>query len=334
MLSNQHFYYRTLRRTVVAFGTLFKHIQLVRYEKDTLNEIDRITVPLTYAGKEDFITRLYGNPDLHKQIQILLPRMSFEMTNIAYDETRKTSSFNSNFSPNPNDRTSVNQQYAGVPYNIDFEVDVYVRNVEDGTQIVEQIFPYFNPDYTLSMTFVDSMDIVRDVPIILESVDYSNQYEGDTSTTVRVLIWTLRFKMKTWFFGPVNAGGKIILDAKGNINSYPGSRGNSLSLTLNPGFGDYQFGEIVYQGRFLSESTATAEVSSWDPTSNTLVITCRTGDFNLTSNVIGTITKASHRPLSIEPTSSTMVTIEVTPNPPNANLETSFGFIESITEHI
>ena len=191
MLSGQHFYYRTIRRNVIAMGTLFKNIQLVRYSKDTYDEIDRLNVPLTYAGKENFISKLYGDPDLKKHIQILLPRMSFEMTNIEYDPSRKLSSFLNSF--NKIDGNSVSRQYSGVPYNLEFELNIYVRNVEDGTQIVEQILPYFNPDYTLSMSFVDDMNITRDIPIILEDVKYDNSYQGPADTTVRVLIWTLIF---------------------------------------------------------------------------------------------------------------------------------------------
>ena len=204
MLSNQHFYYRTIRRNVIAMGNLFKHIQLVRYSKDTFNEIDRIIVPLTYAGKENFITRLYQNLDLKKPVQVLLPRMSFYMTDISYDPSRKISSYLSSF--NKVSTTTVNQQYSGVPYDLTFELVIYVRNVEDGTQIVEQILPYFNPDHTLSMTFVDSMNLTRDVPIILENVKYDNDYAGPAEETTRIVTWTLTFKMKTYFFGPVNTG--------------------------------------------------------------------------------------------------------------------------------
>lgn len=331
MLSNQHFYYRTIRKNVIAFGTLFKHIQMASYAKDTYDEIDRITVPLTYATKEDFVKRLYANPDLHKQIQILLPKMSFEMTGIAYDPSRKLSSYNVVQTPIAGNNSSATKQYAGIPYNMEFEINIYVRNVEDGTQIVEQILPYFNPDYTLSMAFIDGASSTRDVPIILENISYVTSGDGDAETMVRTLVWTLTFKMKTYFFGPTSTA-KIIREATGNILNDPSGHGTGLSIFVSPGSSTYKIGESVYQGPSLNMAKASGLVLAWDSLNSILKVAMDKGSFSNTSNIIGAATGTSRNILDIEPKTGIMERIVITPNPPTANIGDDFGFTEVIYE--
>jgi hypothetical protein len=332
MLSKDHFYYRTIRRNVVAFGTIFKDIQMVYYKKDTYDETQRVNVPLSYAGKENFLTRLLGNPDLHKQTQINLPRMSFEMTDLAYDPSRKLSSFQSAQSRVSGSNTLANKQYAGVPYDLTFELNIYIRNVEDGTQIVEQILPFFNPDYTITMEFVDTMNITKNVPIILESVRYDPQYQGNEPTT-RILTWTLTFKMKTWFFGPVTQA-PIIREASGYTSFYNGNLDSESTLYMNAGFGDYKLGETLYQGTSLTTATTTAKVVAWSNTSNSLAVTYTQGNFfNETANVIGMESGASRTISTIVPESGLAVSVNTVPYPPSANLGDDFGFTTTVTEY-
>lgn len=217
MISDRHFYHRTIRKNVVVFGNIFNDITLIKYKKNTFDEIERITVPLAYAGKENFLNRLLGNTTLEKPIQVRLPRMSFEMVSIGYDASRKLSSFNHKQQLGP-DGDSLLSVPSPVPYNLVFELNIYVRNVEDGTQIVEQILPYFNPDYTLTMNFIEGLDVKRDVPVILEDIQYSPDYQGP-DITPRYLIWTLRFTMKTYFYGYVDPNGKKII-RKSVVNTY------------------------------------------------------------------------------------------------------------------
>ena len=140
MLSRTHFYHRITRKLVVAFGTMFNNLQLFRYDKSGNVEIERITVPLSYASKEKFYSRITQDPTLNKEVEITLPRMSFEMTGITYDPLRKVSLINSLYSPS-NNFSAVKQ----TPYNFSFVLSIYTRNTEDGTQLVEQILPYFAP---------------------------------------------------------------------------------------------------------------------------------------------------------------------------------------------
>ena len=328
MLSDQHFYHRTIRRNVISFGSLFKHLQLVRYSKDSFVEIDRITVPLSYSEKETFIKRLYSNPDLHKQVQIVLPRMSFSMTGLEYDPTRKLSSFLNSFHKS-NDNTGVNKQYVGVPYNLSFELNIYVRNVEDGTQIVEQILPYFNPDYTLSMDFVDGMGIKKDIPIILESIEENTSSSG-TEETVRIINWTLRFKMKTYFFGPISSG-KLIRETITNISTYAGTN-NDIQLYLDNGFGDYKVGEYVYQGLNLPDANNSGIVKTWDNANRILSITDVNGTFAASSNIKGSITNASHNVIQVISSTQLQARIVVSPIPVTANLGDDFGYSTGLAE--
>ena len=137
MLNNQHFYHRTIRKIVVAFGTLFNDIQLIRHTKNMSQSKERFRVPLHYGSKEKYITRLLSDPNLIKSVSVTVPRMSFELISLSYDSSRKQISTLRNFSSNNSSR--LNTQFAPVPYNFDFSLSIYVRNTEDGTQILEQI---------------------------------------------------------------------------------------------------------------------------------------------------------------------------------------------------
>ena len=219
MLNGKHFYHKTIRKSIIAFGDIFNDITMIKYDNGTTTENSRIKVPLTYAGKENFLTRLLTKPNLENETQITLPRMSFELIHINYDPTRKLNIFNSAYSRI--DANTYKKVGAPVPYNLTIELHLYVRNVEDGTQIIEQILPYFTPDYTLTMTFVDGVnETTRDVPITLESVDYMPSYEGEAIDTPRILLWTLSFTMRTYFYGPIDGSGASKIIRKVTANTY------------------------------------------------------------------------------------------------------------------
>lgn len=212
MLGQQHFYNRTIRKVVVAFGTLFNDIQIVRYNTNgSPREIFK--VPLSYGAKEKYMTRLTADPDLRKSIATTVPRISFEMTGMSYDSGRKQISTMRNFSANTS--TSLNAQYVPVPYNFDFSLSIYTRNTEDGTQILEQILPFFTPDFTVTVDFIQPMDQKYDLPIILNSVTPTTDYEGDMMST-RLITWDLEFTAKGYIWPAVRTG-KVIRQANTNI---------------------------------------------------------------------------------------------------------------------
>lgn len=161
MLGFNPYYYRTIRKAVVAFGSLFDNFTMIKYTNDdSMVETARITVPLMYMGKENFITRMLDNPDLSKAIEISLPRMSFELDpSIKYNTAAKLNSFNTAVAPGAGGGVLTQQQ--SVPYTLTFHLYLYFRNVEDGLQILEQILPVFNPDYTVTMNYVPEMGISR-----------------------------------------------------------------------------------------------------------------------------------------------------------------------------
>ena len=200
MLGNSHFYYRLLRKYVIIFGNLFNDITVVRTEKDSNKEIKRWKVPIVYAPKDHFVTRLESDPDLFREFQNILPRLSFEITGIGYDASRKQ---NSLLRAAKGDNASrVSSQFMGVPYDINFELNLYTKTIDDGTQIAEQILPYFQPSFNLTVDLVDSIGEKRDIPIVLDNVSFTDDYEGDFSSR-RILIYTFNFTAKTYLFGPI-----------------------------------------------------------------------------------------------------------------------------------
>lgn len=213
MLQNRHFYHRTIRKVVVAFGTLFNNIQLIRYTKDLSQEKERFRVPLSYGSKEKYVTRLFSDPNLIKSVSIVVPRISFEMTGMSYDPGRKQISTIRNFSAN--NSTRLNTQFVPIPYNFDFSLSIYVRNTEDGTQILEQILPYFTPDFNVTVDFIPGMDQKYDLPIILNSINTTTEYEGDFSST-RYITWDLDFTAKGYIW-PSLSTGKYVRQANTNI---------------------------------------------------------------------------------------------------------------------
>lgn len=211
----------TLRKYVIYFGTLFNNIWLQRFDNSG-NIIQSMKVPLNYGPREKFLARLDGNPTLSRPIAISLPRMSFEMSGIFYDATRKLSTLNRLSVPNPDYPNNKYYQYQPVPYNISFELSIMVKNAEDGTFIVEQILPYFTPEWTATLNLNPDMGAKYDVPIVLDNITSEDTYEGNFETR-RAIIWTLNFTMKGWLFGPTkgknSAGeiGKVIKDIDTNL---------------------------------------------------------------------------------------------------------------------
>jgi hypothetical protein len=200
----------------VAFGQLFNKIQIKR--KDTSGStIQSISVPLAYAPKEKFLTRLDQQPDLdQREFAVTLPRMSFEISGISYDGTRKLTRIQKYKTVKTDKEGKVmNYNYTPVPYNISYTLNIFTATAESGLQIVEQILPFFQPDYTITVVAVPELDIKRDVPIILNDVNYEDSYSGDY-TSRRAVIYTLNFTAKTYLFGPANTQ-KVIKEVQSDL---------------------------------------------------------------------------------------------------------------------
>ena len=203
----QQFYHETIRKIVISFGSMFNDIQLVR--KDNSGTIiQTMKVPLAYGPREKFLVRLREDADLTKQVAITLPRIGFEIKNLAYDATRKMSRVQRFKKVKGANTKQLDTQYMPVPYNLEFELYIMAKQSDDSLQIVEQILPYFQPDYALTINDMSDMGITRDVPIVLNSIAYEDSYDGDF-TTRRALIYTLSFTTKFYLYGPVTSA-KVI----------------------------------------------------------------------------------------------------------------------------
>ena len=193
----EYFYNEILRRTIIAFGTLFNGITIKQ-------EGSEVRVPLAYDPTQKFLARLTQTPDLNKATAITLPRMSFEFTGLTYDPSRKVTTTQQFTVKDPTDGTESKKAYMPVPYNMQFELALMCKLNDDALQITEQILPYFQPSYNVSVNLVGSINEKRDIPIILENITMQDDYEGDFETR-RVLLYTLRFTAKTYMFGPVTS---------------------------------------------------------------------------------------------------------------------------------
>tara|TARA_A100000164_G_C21827077_1_gene733380 strand:+ start:359 stop:1144 length:786 start_codon:yes stop_codon:yes gene_type:complete len=203
----KYFYHEVFRKTVVGFGTLFNNIEIK--QGTTV-----MKVPLAYGPKQKFLARLEQVPDpTNKRVQITLPRISFEITGISYDPSRKVSPTQKIMVPTSGTKNKV--AYMPVPYNLQFELAIISKNQDDGLEIIEQILPYFQPSYNLPLKLVPGLNETKDVPVIINSIDYDDEYEGNFASR-RAIIYTLGFTAKTYVYGPVQESSvitKVIADA-------------------------------------------------------------------------------------------------------------------------
>ena len=199
----EYFYNEILRKTIISFGTLFNGLA-IKQEGST------VKVPLAYGPTQKFLARLEQAPNLSQATAISLPRMSFEFTGLTYDSSRKVTTTQTIAVKNPDDGTDIKKVFMPVPYNMQFELSIMCKLNDDALQVVEQILPYFQPQYNLTINLVSLINEKKDVPVVLENITMDDQYEGDF-TSRRVLLYTLRFTAKTYLFGPVTSASKDII---------------------------------------------------------------------------------------------------------------------------
>lgn len=244
-----YYYHQIIRKTIVAFGTLFNEIYITHANQEGTT-IDQIKVPLAYGPTQKFLARLEQQPDLNKPTAITLPRMSFEMTSIQYDTTRK-SGITQTFKAS--DGNNLKKVYMPVPYNIGFELSILVKLNDDALQIIEQILPYFQPAFNVTIDLVESIGEKKDIPIVLDNISFQDDYEGDFATR-RALIYTLNFTAKTYLFGPIaeSTDGlirKVQVDMYSDTNVQTATRELRYTvvpdpITANPG-DDFGFSENI-----------------------------------------------------------------------------------------
>ena len=199
------FYHQTIRKYVAAFGTLFNDLKVER-KNSAGAVVERVGVPLAYGPRQKWLLALRESIEQRKVLATKTPRMGFALTGLNYDPGRKLNTLGRNIAANTSAGTSsLMTQYNPVPYNFDFELYILVNNAEDGTQILEQILPYFTPEFTVTINTVPDMGIKADVPIVLNSASQSDEYEGELATR-RTIIWTLSFLLKGFVYPDVKSG--------------------------------------------------------------------------------------------------------------------------------
>ena len=232
-----HFYNEGMRRLTIAFGQIFNNI-VVQTKDANGSVVKRFTVPLAYAPKEKFIVRLTQQGDLmDKQFATVLPRMGFEISGIEYDPSRKLNKLQKFRKPKTDGSTSdqtnkMDFNYSPVPYNITYKLFIFTATAENGLQIVEQIVPYFQPDYTVTINMVPDLGIKRDVPIIIGDIQYEDSYDGNFETR-RAVIYTMTFTAKTYLYGPATAGG-IVRKVQSDLGTDSVSKAREERIVITP----------------------------------------------------------------------------------------------------
>lgn len=233
-----HFYHGAIRKYIIMFGSMFNDIDVVRYDKQG-NRVQGIRVPIAYGPKEKFLARLNQDPGLDRQVATQLPRMSFEITDMSYSPTRTLNKLQRNTNLNGGSNNTLRSQFTPVPYDISITLSAMFSNNEDAVQVVEQILPYFRPEFTHSVKLVPELDQYYDIPTVLQGMTIEDTYEADFQTR-RAIIYSFNFVVKGYIFGPVSNKGTIkrtIVDfniPSGNtlVNT---SEGPNKRLTLTPG---------------------------------------------------------------------------------------------------
>lgn len=234
MLGYGPYYYQTIRKVIAGFGSIFNGLTIVKYDLNTRAELARVPVPLIYEGKETYATRLLGDPSANRGTQVNLPSMSYEYTGIKYNSLRKLSPFEGSYLPQPQGTLPI-LYTNGVPYDVFINLYLYVRNMEDGFQVIEQIIPFFQPSYTLNMKYIlagtaigNTNWISEAMPITLQDINFQNEYDGPQGT-VRQITWSLNFTAQALFFGPQPAAGGPIKEVIINFNDPDAANGQTVA---------------------------------------------------------------------------------------------------------
>jgi len=265
---NDRFYHGLFRKYVIVFGNLFNNLVIERYD-GAGTKAQTIAVPLGYGPKERWLSRLKDDPDLGRVVAVQLPRMSFEMTGFSYDATRALQSHKRNIRINSTtDGNKLKSQPTPVPYNINFTLSIMTKNADDGHQLIEQIIPYFKPDFVINMQLIPEMDENKDISVSLQSVSLLDDYEGDFDMR-RTIVWTLEFTMKAYFYGPVKSTSIIktaIIDlhpvnSTANVAAVlANSSAKMTRITLTPG--------LLANGAPTSNSAASISIGSINANNN------------------------------------------------------------------
>ena len=276
------------------------------------------------------VTRIFSDPELTRQLQAILPRMSFEISGITYDASRKQNSLLKSAKPITGGSTA-SSAYMGAPYDLNFQLNVYARNIDDGTHIIEQILPFFNPDFTVSASMVPDLGFIKDIPVILNNVTNSIEYEGNYDS-VRYVYWTLNFTMKLHYYGPITTP-KIIRTVYANIHNDENLNASYITkMILANTSGTFKMEDTVYQGNSIHTATAQGIILQYREDSGLLTIGATQGSFLVNNTIHAASTNATGQISSFYNPSSKVAEIKIEPNPIDAQIGDDYGYTTTITE--
>lgn len=323
-----HYYHRAIRNYITVFGNLFNNITLVRYDSTFTRESNRIKVPLVYGPKEKWVARYQTDPDLNSAIQHVLPAISYQMTGMTYDNDRKKSTLQRETMRSTTDG-SRKTMYTGAPYDFSFKMTVHAKNLEDGYQIIEQIIPYFQPDFTITTDQIPSFTTKKDLVIALLGVSENVEYEGD-SEEPRYCTWDLEFNLKGEIWGPIQESKiikRVIVKLYDNI-----LEDKYIRITVNNGSGRYMIGDTVYQGTRPDYAWASGEVQYFNSNTGILQLKNTQGTFLTNSNVYAMSSNSSWNLAGFQLVPPVMQRIEIVPNPLDAEPKDNYGYTTTVDE--
>lgn len=217
-MNGSFYYHEIIRRTSAAFGTMFNNIY-VRHQDGEGEDFSYIKVPIAYGPIQKFLSRVEQKPDFRNRVAITLPRMSFEVGQLSYDSSRKSSTLQT-FNTTVGTNNTPRQLYMPVPYNLPFELSIATKYSDDMFQIIEQILPYFRPEFNLTVNLSSTIGEKRDVPLVLQGISpFQDDYEGNYDSR-RFITTTLNFVAKIFFFGPVDTDGNGNIIKKVQVDYY------------------------------------------------------------------------------------------------------------------
>lgn len=261
MLSSHPFYHKNIKKAIIAFGSLFSDVKIIRSNADG-SDTQTIMVPIAQAPKEKWLVRIESDPNLENHTYITLPRMSFEITGLSYDPSRRVNRLNKIACIGPDGKAAAT--YSPVPYNLDISLYILTKTQEDAFQIVEQILPYFTPEFTLGVRAIEEPDVIVDIPIILNSVSLQDDYDGDFETR-RFVTYTLTFTMKLNLFGEVDTNKGVITKTIVQIGTNDNRFVDPEQEVTIINTGNPATGEIIEQKMFTYELSSNPHDSGNDP---------------------------------------------------------------------
>lgn len=320
----QPFFNDSIRKYVVLFGSLFNNLYCVKHDAAG-NEVTRSKVAIAYGPKERWYERITQDPTLTKSVLITVPRLSFEMTSLTYDESRAQQALLRHRGATSAGGQTVQSQYMATPYNFEFVLSLFVRNIEDGAQIIEQILPYFHPDFTVTALLSSDLSVYKDVPIILNSVNQVVEYEGPIEGGPRLITWELQFTVKGYFFGPTATSAQIYGRNANTggifINYYTTDPGEvQLVGVANTGTLRYLEGEIIR----VPNTSITGTVVYYR--GNTLTLRGSTGVIKVGQYVQGVDSGARYLANTVEKSAIRVANTHIVQDPLTANQFSDFGY--------